>query len=96
MTQTTENGYIFKEPKTKNSIRTISLAARVTEKLRRYRVYKNKQKLRLGDKWEGQGRNLLFSAWNGSPSIHLVFRDIGEIPRPKTHFSYPLNKPGGA
>lgn len=67
LTHTKETGYIFKEPKTKNSIRNISLSSSVTEQLRQYKLYKNKQKLRLGDKWNGNERNLLFSTWDGQP-----------------------------
>ncbi|CRK83432.1 tyrosine-type recombinase/integrase [Neobacillus massiliamazoniensis] len=67
LTYTKEKGYTFKEPKTKNSIRTISLSPIVTEQLRQYKLYKNKQKLRLGDKWKGNERNLLFSTWDGQP-----------------------------
>ncbi|MEH7275458.1 site-specific integrase [Neobacillus vireti] len=61
LTYTKGKGYIFKEPKTKNSIRTISLAPSVTEQLRQYKLHKNKEKLRLGDKWNGKERFLLFT-----------------------------------
>jgi integrase len=67
LTHSKEKGYIFKEPKTKNSIRTISLAPSVIEQLRQYKLYKNKEKLRLGDKWSEQERFLLFSTWDGKP-----------------------------
>jgi integrase len=67
LTYTKGKGYIFKEPKTKNSIRTISLAPSVTEQLRQYKLNKNKEKLRLGDKWNGKERFLLFTTWDGEP-----------------------------
>ncbi|WP_223596688.1 tyrosine-type recombinase/integrase [Neobacillus bataviensis] len=67
LTYTKENGYIFRQPKTKNSIRTISLSPNVTEQLKQFKLLKNKEKLRVGDKWEGQERFLLFSTWDGKP-----------------------------
>jgi integrase len=71
LTHTKERGYIFKEPKTKNSIRTISLSPSVTEQLRQYKVFKNKEKLRMGDKWDGHDHFLLFSTWDGNPMYPL-------------------------
>lgn len=67
LTYTKEGGYIFRQPKTKNSIRTISPSPGVTEQLKQYKLFKNKKKLRLGDKWEGQEHYLLFSTWDGKP-----------------------------
>lgn len=67
LTHTKEKGYVFKEPKTKNSIGTMSLAPSVTEQLRQYKLNKNKEKLRLGDNWDGRERFLLFSTWDGKP-----------------------------
>lgn len=67
LTYTKEKGYIFRQPKTKNSIRTISLSLSVTEQLKQYKLLKNKEKLRLGDKWDGHERFLLFSTWDGKP-----------------------------
>lgn len=59
---TKEQGYIFKEPKTRNSIRTVTLSQSVVEQLKRYKNMKIRQKLRVGDSWEGGSRFLLFSS----------------------------------
>ncbi|MFD6210201.1 tyrosine-type recombinase/integrase [Peribacillus sp. NPDC060253] len=59
---TKEQGYIFKEPKTRNSIRTVTLSQSVIEQLKRYKTMKIRQKLRAGDSWEGGSRFLLFSS----------------------------------
>ncbi|USK34979.1 tyrosine-type recombinase/integrase [Bacillus sp. F19] len=49
------------------SVRIISLSPSVTEQLKQYKVQKNKERLCLGDKWEGFVRFLLFSTWDGKP-----------------------------
>ncbi|MEI1420927.1 site-specific integrase [Bacillus cabrialesii] len=67
LTYTKEEGHIFKAPKTRNSIRTISLSQGVTEQLKRYKQIKAKERLLLGDKWEGGDRFLLFSTDIGKP-----------------------------
>jgi integrase len=67
LTYTKENGHIFKAPKTKNSIRTISLSPLVVEQLKQYKQIKNREKLRNGDSWAGGERFLLFSTDTGKP-----------------------------
>ncbi|MFC0472503.1 tyrosine recombinase XerC [Halalkalibacter kiskunsagensis] len=67
LTYTKEDGHIFKTPKTKNSIRTISLSSGVVEQLKRYKQIKNREKLRNGDRWQGGERFLLFSTDEGKP-----------------------------
>jgi integrase len=67
LTYTKEDGHVFKAPKTKNSIRTISLSPSVVEQLKRYKRTKNREKLRMGDSWEGGERFLLFSTDLGKP-----------------------------
>ncbi|MEF2095147.1 site-specific integrase [Bacillus sp. CFBP9009] len=59
---TKEERYIFKEPKTKHSKRSITLLQSVLEQLKRYKSMKIRQKLRAGDSWEGGNRFLLFSS----------------------------------
>jgi integrase len=62
LSYTKEQGYIFKEPKTRNSVRTVTLSQSVKEQLKRYKNMKIRQKLRAGDCWEGGSRFLLFSS----------------------------------
>lgn len=62
LVHTKEEGYVFKEPKTRNSIRTITLSQGVVDQLKRYKSMKIRQKLRAGDSWEGSDRFLLFSS----------------------------------
>ncbi|OLO35912.1 hypothetical protein BTR23_16340 [Alkalihalophilus pseudofirmus] len=67
LTYTKEDGHLLKETKTKNSVRTITLAPSVTSLLKKYKNIKNKEKLSLGEKWEGGELFLVFSQWNGKP-----------------------------
>lgn len=54
---------IIKEPKTKNSIRTIALPSSMISLIKRYRAEWNEYKLLLGTAWEGE--NNLFIQNNG-------------------------------
>jgi integrase len=67
LTYTKEQKHIFKETKTRNSTRIVSLSKGVQTLLAEYKIEKNKQKLLTGDKWEGKNNFLLFSQWNGAP-----------------------------
>jgi integrase len=56
---------ITKEPKTKSSIRKISLSNTACILLRQYKAWQNQEKLKLGDRWTEHGR--LFTQWDGNP-----------------------------
>ncbi|KAA6453982.1 site-specific integrase [Bacillus atrophaeus] len=61
LTYTKEHGHIFKDPKTRNSNRTISLSPSVTEQLKRYKQMKNREKLCPGEN-EKAGSVFYYSA----------------------------------
>ena len=56
---------ITKEPKTKSSIRKISISPSICTLLRKYKVWQNQEKLKAGDRWIEHDR--LFTQWNGKP-----------------------------
>ena len=53
------------ETKTSGSQRAIKAPQSVIEVLREHRVWQNKQRLQMGDKWINSNR--LFTSWNGQP-----------------------------
>lgn len=63
---------IIKEPKTKTSVRRGFLPASVAEDLKSYAVHCRKERLALGDAWEGGDHFFLFTATNGKPLFHTV------------------------
>ncbi|MFD0673481.1 tyrosine-type recombinase/integrase [Cohnella sp. GCM10027633] len=63
---------IIKEPKTKTSARRVSLPASLTSELKLYYTHCRKERLALGDAWEGGDRFFLFSATNGKSLYHTV------------------------
>ncbi|WP_413301954.1 tyrosine-type recombinase/integrase [Bacillus sp. 1P10SD] len=65
LSHTKEDGYIFKEPKTKNSNRTISLSNSVVQQIKKYKAYKLRERLRMGI--ESDVQFLLFSSPEGNP-----------------------------
>ena len=58
-------GIFTKVPKTKGSIRKLSLPLGVMDLLRQYRVWQIEQRLIMGDKWIDTGR--LFTTEDGGP-----------------------------
>ncbi len=61
-------GQMFtKEPKTKAGIREITLSHNTLRILQDYRLWQNRERLKLGEAWEDTDR--LFTQWNGKP-IH--------------------------
>ncbi len=61
-------GQMFtKEPKTKAGIREITLSRNTLRILQDYRLWQNRERLKLGEAWEDTDR--LFTQWNGKP-IH--------------------------
>jgi integrase len=63
---------IIKEPKTKNSIRKVSVPASLIADLKEYGLHCRKEKLKAGDLWGGGERFFVFSSWNGKPYYHTV------------------------
>ncbi|MBE2973388.1 site-specific integrase [Priestia megaterium] len=59
--------HIIREPKTKNSIRTVTLPEALIDELRKYKSTWNKNRLRASDLWEGGEYQFLFTSWNGKP-----------------------------
>ena len=69
-----------KAPKTKGSVRTVTLPESVMKMLKEYKLEQEEQKNLLADKWEGE--NYVFIQWNGK-QMHLstpshVFREVIE------------------
>jgi integrase len=58
---------IIKEPKTKNSIRKVSVPQFVIDELRAFQLQCKKDRLKLEEKWEGGERFFVFCNWNGKP-----------------------------
>ena len=58
---------ITKEPKTKSSIRKLSIGTPLCQLLKSYRAYQTLERLKVGDRWVDTDR--LFTQWNGEP-IH--------------------------
>ena len=56
---------ITKEPKTKSSIRTLTISDTLIKQLRRYKVWQNQERLKVGADWVDKDR--LFTQWNGEP-----------------------------
>ncbi|MFU1991982.1 site-specific integrase [Priestia megaterium] len=59
--------HIIREPKTKNSIRTVTLPEALIDELRKYKSTWNKKRLKASDLWEGGEYQFLFTSWNGKP-----------------------------
>lgn len=73
-----KNTSITKAPKSKTSIRTITVPGSVMELIKKYKTEQNELRLSLGDQWVGD--DYLFIQWNGaqiSPSTpYHTFKDI--------------------
>jgi len=77
-TAKTKDGMITKEPKTKSSIRTITLSQNLIQMIKKYRAEQNTLRLSLGSFWKGN--NYLFIQSDGS-QMHIstpyhVFKKI--------------------
>ncbi len=91
LTRSKEDGLRFTEPKSKKSRRSIRLAGRATEALRRHRSAQNKERLRLGTLWKDQ--DLVFANRTGAPLdvgnlTNYSFRPLlerAELPRIRFH-----------
>jgi integrase len=58
-------GIITKSPKNETSVRSVSVPGSVITLLKQYKVEQNKDRLRIGDKWQETDR--LFTTWDGRP-----------------------------
>ncbi|MGI2295108.1 tyrosine-type recombinase/integrase [Paenibacillus sp. GXUN7292] len=67
LSTTKQNRFLISEPKTENSIRTVSLPASVIKELKEYKTHCNKERLKLGDLWKGGDRNFVFTVLDGKP-----------------------------
>ncbi|HDT6574873.1 TPA: site-specific integrase [Bacillus cereus] len=60
-------GFIIKEPKTKNSVRKVAIPVNLIPILKEYKKVKMEEKELIDERWEGGEHEFLFSAWNGKP-----------------------------
>lgn len=87
----TRKGFVVSEPKTAKSRRSIPLAPRTLEALKRHRIRQNEQRLALGDAWEDQGwifANALGKPLEVSNLIRRSFRPLLEkagLPKMRFH-----------
>ncbi|MET3846940.1 site-specific integrase [Paenibacillus sp. OAE614] len=64
---------VIKMPKTRNSIRKVSVPNGLINDLKEYQNHANLIKEQAGDKWEGMNNHFfVFSTWNGKPYYHTV------------------------
>ena len=61
-----KSGAIVKTPKSRKSIRSISMPQDVMEQLKRYRIHWISEKLKMGDKWNETKREWLFCNEDGT------------------------------
>jgi len=83
-------GIFEDETKNRTSQRSIKVPYVVINLLREYRLWQNKQRLKLGDQW--QRSNRLFTTWNGKPihpdSVTSWFHDFikrNDLPEVSIH-----------
>ncbi|RNB70759.1 MULTISPECIES: site-specific integrase [Brevibacillus] len=60
-------GYVVKEPKTKNSVRIVSIPPSLYHDLKALKVQTSKERMQSEELWEGGDRFFVFSSWNGKP-----------------------------
>ena len=59
--------HIIREPKTKNSIRIVTLPEALIDELKKYKSTWNKRRLKASNLWEGGQYQFLFTSWHGKP-----------------------------
>lgn len=64
--------HFIKEPKTATSIRRVSLPTSIVSELKSYHLHCRKERLAMGDAWEGGEHFFLFSATSGKHLFHTV------------------------
>jgi len=65
---TRDGGYEIKDPKTRNSVRKISLPAHMLKELKEYRRHCARERDKVVDLWEGDdSHHFVFTGWNGKP-----------------------------
>lgn len=62
-----ELGYLVKEPKTKNSVRIVSIPPSLIPDLKALKIESSKDRMKSEELWEGGDRFFVFSSWNGKP-----------------------------
>lgn len=67
LTYVSGQGFVIKEPKTKNSIRKVTVPQHVIKMLRKLKLQKMEERMKADDLWEGGERFFVFSSWNGKP-----------------------------
>jgi integrase len=67
LSRTKEDGYVLKEPKTRNSQRKIIVPEYVISLLKEYKKQVFEEKLSIGDQWKGDEKFFLFTTWDGLP-----------------------------
>nr|WP_150959611.1 site-specific integrase [Aneurinibacillus sp. XH2] len=67
---------VIKEPKTKNSIRKVSIPAFVVAELDKYYLQARKDRLQVGDKWQGGDHFFLFANKYGLPYYPKTLSDM--------------------
>ncbi|MCY9668320.1 site-specific integrase [Paenibacillus alginolyticus] len=67
---------VIKEPKTKNSIRKVSVPIFVLDELEKYNLQMRKDRFQVGDKWQGGERFFLFSNRYGLPYYPKTLSDM--------------------
>lgn len=63
---------IIKSPKTKNSIRRVSIPEVLVEDLKRYKAQCIREREQMAECWAGGDHFFVFSAWNGKPYYHTA------------------------
>ncbi|QCT03326.1 integrase [Paenibacillus algicola] len=83
---------VIKEPKTRNSNRTISLPSSTVELLKKYRMHYLQEKMKILDRWEEKEREFVFTNANGG-ALHFsrptkwwsVFLDYNGLKKIRFH-----------
>ncbi|ULT58177.1 site-specific integrase [Neobacillus drentensis] len=72
LTHTKGSGHKLTIPKTKSSLRMVSIPAYLVKELRKYKNIKNKERLKAAELWEGGDHFFVFCSWNGKPFYPTV------------------------
>jgi len=62
-----ETGYLIKEPKTKSSVRIVSIPSSVIPDLKALKQQSIEDRANAEELWQGGDRFFVFSSWNGKP-----------------------------
>ncbi|NBD27011.1 site-specific integrase [Paenibacillus glycinis] len=64
--------HIIKPPKTKSSIRKVSIPEALIQDLMQFHAKAHHERIQLDDLWEGGEHFFIFSSWHGKPYYHTV------------------------